>query len=485
MFRRDDTENGVTVSTTTNQQTFGGNGSTVVFTFSFIGVSAQYLSLIFTDADGAQTTVPPAQYLISINPVLPNEIWGAGGTVTYPLIGAPILAGTTLTLTRILPLTQEISISNQGNFYPQTVETIDDLLEMQVQQVSARTGQIRGTWLSGVQYNFGDIVTDGVNGNDTGNLYACAIPNISNVWSTDLASGIWSLALNVQGIVNALPTIPNNNVFANISGGTATPVGVGVSALLDSTLGNVQGSLLYRAGALWTVLTPGTNGQVLSTQGPSANPQWITNSAGGGTITGVTAGAGLTGGGVTGNVTLSVDTVANGAVMANLSGATATPIGTTISAILDATLGSSQGDILYRSGTTWAVLTPASGGFLLQTNGAGNNPQWTAVLANGFTATTQAASDNSTKVATTAQVQAAIAAAGFPLMTPLGVGSIVVGTITGNITTGGTIAGTSISCKVMNPTGTWNVVGPALSGTWQALISNQASANGTLFQRIS
>lgn len=368
----------MTISTTTNQQTFGGNGSTVVFTYAFIAASAADLNLIYTAANGSQMTIPSTQYLVTINPPGPNEIWGIGGTLTYPLVGAPIAAGTTLTLTRILPLTQEVSISNQGNFYPQTVELANDLLEMQIQQVSARTGQLRGTWLSGVQYNFGDIVVDGLTGNDTGNLYACAIPNVSGVWNTDLNNGDWSLALNVQGIINALPSIPNNNLFANISGSTAVPVGVTLSAFLDAALGSAQGSIAYRAGSFWTVLTPGTNGQVLTTHGASANPTWTTPATGGGTITGVTAGTGLIGGGISGTVTVGFATVANNAILANLSGITAAPIGTTLSAILDSSITNVQGSLLFRTGANWTALGPGTAGQLLQTGGTSADPSWVA-----------------------------------------------------------------------------------------------------------
>ena len=56
-----------------------------------------------------------------------------------------------------------------------------------------------------------------------------------------------------------------------------------------TTLPYQQGDVLYHNGSVLTVLHPGTAGQVLSTQGAAANPQWITVS-GAGTVT-ATAGA--------------------------------------------------------------------------------------------------------------------------------------------------------------------------------------------------
>lgn len=368
------------ISTLQSQTIQYGTGSQNLFYGSFPIVSASDVSVVYTNTTGQQVTLAPTQYLVTIFPPATGQIWSTSFSINYPLIGAPIAAGTSLTISRVIPLTQNTVLSNQGPFYPKVVEGALDTNLMQLQQVSARTGQIRGTWITGTSYNFGDIVTDGANGNNTGNLYTAALSNVSTVWNTDLSKGYWSLALNIQGIVNSLPNIGNNQVFANISGGSAAPTGVGVSALFDSALGSTQGSLLYRSGSGWVTLSPGTLGQFLSSGGAGANPSWVTSS-GSGTITGVTAGTGLTGGGVSGGVTLSFASIANNALLANISGGTLAPSATTISAFLDSTLGSTQGSILYRGGSVWSVLTPGTPGQSLITGGAGANPSWASVTS--------------------------------------------------------------------------------------------------------
>lgn len=68
--------------------------------------------------------------------------------------------------------------------------------------------------------------------------------------------------------------IADKQVVANISGVSNTPVGVGVSALIDAVFGSAQGDVLYRDAAVWKVLAPGTIGFVLTTGGPAANPSW-------------------------------------------------------------------------------------------------------------------------------------------------------------------------------------------------------------------
>lgn len=188
------------ISTQQSQVILLGNGATTVFSFPYVGDSAADISVIYTDASGNPATLSPSQYTLLLNPAAPGQLWGIGGSVTYPITGPAIANGTSLTISRVLPLTQAVSITNQDNFYPQVVEQGMDVLEMQIQQVSSRTGQFRGTWATNVTYNFGDYVIDGTNGADTLNYYMCVIPNVSGTWATDLSNGDWTLVINIASI---------------------------------------------------------------------------------------------------------------------------------------------------------------------------------------------------------------------------------------------------------------------------------------------
>ncbi len=128
----------MTVATTTTTVTAQGNGATTVFTFPFIGVSGDDLVVSYTDATGIVTELAPSQYSLVINTVPVGGLWGIGGSVTYPITGAPpvpIATGTYLSITRAVPYVQEVSIANQGAFYPQVVERGLDRLELQIQQL--------------------------------------------------------------------------------------------------------------------------------------------------------------------------------------------------------------------------------------------------------------------------------------------------------------------------------------------------------------
>ena len=134
----------MTVTNSTNKMIAQGNGATTVFSFTFIGVAASDVEVIFTDALGNQTVLTPSQYTLALNPPLPGQLWGNGGSVTYPTVASgapPIAAGTSLTIARELPYTQGISISNQTTAYLSVIEQALDLLTMQAQQLAEQEGR--------------------------------------------------------------------------------------------------------------------------------------------------------------------------------------------------------------------------------------------------------------------------------------------------------------------------------------------------------
>lgn len=162
-----------------------------------------------------------------------------------------------------------------------------------------------------------------------------------------------SLTVDQKGRLTAASSasISNQRIVANYSGSTAAPGETTLTAVLDS-LTTTQGSIIYRNASSWSVLTPGTAGQVLQTGGASANPSW-TSAGGTGTVTSVATGTGLTGGTITTTGTISVNT--NGITDSLLrQGGALTVIGRSANStgnVADIAAGS-DGDVLRRSGTT-------------------------------------------------------------------------------------------------------------------------------------
>jgi hypothetical protein len=88
-------------------------------------------------------------------------------------------------------------------------------------------------------------------------------------------SGTGILVANSAGSITvSLAPIATLNILSNITGVSAAPIANTLTATIDAAIGSTQGNVLYRNGTVWTVLTPGTNGQFLTSGGPAANVSW-------------------------------------------------------------------------------------------------------------------------------------------------------------------------------------------------------------------
>lgn len=107
---------------------YNGNGVTTVFSYNFRILSNQHLLVIKTDADGNETTLTlTTNYTVS-------GVGNAGGG-SIALLVAPA-GGTTITILRRMPFTQETDLENQGAYYAETVEDAFDAAAMRDQQLA-------------------------------------------------------------------------------------------------------------------------------------------------------------------------------------------------------------------------------------------------------------------------------------------------------------------------------------------------------------
>ncbi len=208
----------MTVSTTTSTITYLGNAATTTFTFPFIGVAASDIEVYYTNSAGVTTLLDPSVYTLVLNAAPIGQLWGIGGSVSYPITGSPVIPiqlGTSISIVRAVPFTQTVSIANQGAFYPQAVEQGLDKLELQIQQIE--TAQ---------EYSIQTPVTD---------------PSPPNILPSYILRANGYLAFDTNGqpiILQGTPVIPTPGQYATprkvSTTGTAT-----INVLTSDSFGGV------------------------------------------------------------------------------------------------------------------------------------------------------------------------------------------------------------------------------------------------------
>jgi len=174
---------------------------------------------------------------------------------------------------------------------------------------------------------------------------------------------ISSQAMPGAGLVNstgtalsAVPTI-SGDATLNLATGVLTlnPVTVAKGGT-GSSIFTAHQVLLGQGATPITATTGGTSGNVLTSQGPNADPIWAAPTGGGG--------SGLT-------------PIANNTLLGNTSGFSANPVSTTLTAMLD-TIGSTRGSFLERGATGWQPIVPGTAGNCWTSNGINADPTWQA-----------------------------------------------------------------------------------------------------------
>jgi len=173
----------------------------------------------------------------------------------------------------------------------------------------------------------------------------------------------------------ALAAAPAATLLANTAAGSAPAAPASLTVALDALAGSTRGSLLQRNAIGWQPLAPGAAGLFLRTGGSGADLTWA-SPAGNGTVTSITAGAGLSGGTITTAGTIGLAAIADDRVLANVSGGSSPPTETSVTALLDAALGTTRGSIIRRDGSAWGALAPGTAGHVLTTGGSGADVAW-------------------------------------------------------------------------------------------------------------
>lgn len=116
----------MTITTTSNSDQYAGNGSTATFAFNYPITAEGDLIVVLTDSTGVDTTQTlTTDYTVSV------ASYPGLGSITMVTVPA---VGETLTIRRILALTQSVDLQNQGAFFAETHESAFDRYVMVDQQ---------------------------------------------------------------------------------------------------------------------------------------------------------------------------------------------------------------------------------------------------------------------------------------------------------------------------------------------------------------
>lgn len=107
-----------------------------MWTFPFVWYNSTDITVTLTSAALVDTVLFPTQYSLALNPAPPGQLWGVGGSVTYPLSGMPLQTGNYITISRSIPDQQTTALAYQNGFYPPVVEGAMDVLCMEIQQLN-------------------------------------------------------------------------------------------------------------------------------------------------------------------------------------------------------------------------------------------------------------------------------------------------------------------------------------------------------------
>ena len=174
----------MTVENTNSKNIFIGDGATSAFSYTFRIFAAADLEVVINDLITDTTLVLTTNYTVT------GVGSKAGGLVT--LLGplAPLTSLHTITIRRVLPLTQDTDLRNQGAYLPEVVEDALDRLLMQIQQQGSN-----------------ELINIKLPATEIGTAAKTTLPSVANRLSKVFG---W----NAAGEIIAVATVPTSGVTA-------------------------------------------------------------------------------------------------------------------------------------------------------------------------------------------------------------------------------------------------------------------------------
>lgn len=120
-------------STPRRTATFVGNNSATAFSITFHLDSDAEVALTLSDGAVETLLVLNSDYSITLNV---DQVNNPGGTITYPIAGAPLAIGETLVGVSDLPYDQPTDLPDGGRYRPTSVESALDRIVKQILQLA-------------------------------------------------------------------------------------------------------------------------------------------------------------------------------------------------------------------------------------------------------------------------------------------------------------------------------------------------------------
>jgi len=279
---------------------------------------------------------------------------------------------------------EEIACTSAGRTLIAAADAAAERTALGLGTLATQSGTFSGT-SSGT--NTGDqtiTLTGDVTGSGTGSFAATIAAHA--VTNGDLrqsgALAVIGRSANSSGDVADIQATAASDAVLRESGsvlgfGTIATAGIANSAVTDAKLRNggaltVIGRSANSSGGVADIQASAASGAVLRESG---------STLGFGTV----ATAGITDAAVT---LAKMANLANHNLIGRNTSGSGVPEAITATQLVD-WIGSTQGDLLYRDSSAWAVLAPGTAGFVLKSGGAAANPSWVtenaAVVASALT----------------------------------------------------------------------------------------------------
>jgi archaellin len=124
----------MTIANLPNFATFNGSGSTGPFLFTFVFLDDSQISVEKTTAGVTTALTPNVDFTVS------GAGSDSGGSVTLTVA---LAVGSSITVTRTVPIEQDTSLPNQGPYFAATIEAAFDYLTMICQQLQAQIDDLK------------------------------------------------------------------------------------------------------------------------------------------------------------------------------------------------------------------------------------------------------------------------------------------------------------------------------------------------------